>query len=359
MAMLAHELRNPLAPIRACLYILDHAPKGGEEARRAQAIIERQIVHLTRLVDDLLDASRIDRRAVVLQRERLDLCELVRITAEDHRRAFVEGLIELEVSTARVEAWVKGDRVRLAQVVGNLLGNSVKFTEPGGRTTVTVEADAARGQAVVRVQDTGRGIAPDMLTRIFDPFTQVDVTLDRKKGGLGLGLSLVKGLVEMHDGAVDAASEGPGTGATFTIRLPLETVAPVESRPRKEEAHINRGSRRVLVIEDNADAADSIGRALTMVGHAVEVARSGPEGIERAHAFVPEIVLCDIGLPEMDGYDVARAMRADPTLGRVTLVALTGYAGPDDIARAKAAGFDAHLAKPPTMATLERALQAR
>ena len=142
MAMLAHELRNPLAPIRACLYILDHAPKGGEEARRAQAIIERQIVHLTRLVDDLLDVSRIDRRAVVLQRELLDLSELVRSTAEDHRRAFVDGQIELEVSTAPVEAWVKGDRIRLAQVVGNLLGNAVKFTQPGGRTTVTVEADA-------------------------------------------------------------------------------------------------------------------------------------------------------------------------------------------------------------------------
>ena len=233
MAMLAHELRNPLAPIRSSLYILDRAPPGGEEARRAQAIIERQIVHLTRLVDDLLDVSRIDRRAVVLQRERLDLCELVRSTIEDQRRAFFERQIALEVSTAPAEVWVNGDRTRLAQVVSNLLANAAKFTQPGGKTTVAVEADAARGQAIVRVQDTGRGIAPAMLSRIFDPFTQVDATLDRKKGGLGLGLSLVKGLVEMHDGSVSAASDGPGKGASFTIRLPLETTAPVETRAER------------------------------------------------------------------------------------------------------------------------------
>ena len=209
------------------------------------------------------------------------------------------------------------------------------------------------------MQDTGRGIAPEMLIRIFDPFTQVDVTLDRKKGGLGLGLSVVKGLAEMHEGAVDATSEGPGKGASFTVRLPLETVAPVESRQCMEDSHTDPGSRRVLVIEDNADAADSIGQALTMVGHAVEIARSGPEGIEKARAFGPEVVICDIGLPEMDGYEVARVMRADPVLRRATLVALTGYAGPDDMAKAKAAGFDSHVAKPPTMKTLERVVQGR
>jgi len=300
MAMLSHELRNPLAPIRSCLYILGHAPTGGEEARDAQAIIERQIVHLTRLVDDLLDVSRLDRQTVVLQRERLDLCELVRSTVEDHRRAFVDGQIALEMSTLPAKVWVNGDRTRLAQVVGNLLGNAAKFTQPGGRTTVAVEADAARGQAAVRVGDTGRGIAPEMLSRIFEPFTQAEVTLDRKKGGLGLGLSLVKGLIEMHDGSVSAASDGRGKGATFTIRLPLETAAPAETGKEAVQGHVKGPARRVLVIEDSIDAGNSLRQALTLAGHTVEVARSGPEGMEKARAFGPEIVLCDIGLPEMN-----------------------------------------------------------
>ena len=359
IAMLAHELRNPLAPILSSVYILDHAPSGGEQARRAQAIIERQIRQLTRLVDDLLDVSRIGRHTGVLKRERLDLCELVRSTIEDHRGAFVEAEIELAVSTAPAEVWVKGDRTRLSQVVGNLLGNAAKFTPPGGRTTVVVEPDAARGQAIVRVQDTGRGIAPEMLPRLFDPFTQADVTLDRKKGGLGLGLSLVKGLVEMHDGSVSAASDGPGKGATFTIRLPLESAAPVEKAQIAGEVTLKALSRRVLVIEDNLDAAESLRMALTLGGHTVEVAQSGPEGIEKARTFRPEFVLCDIGLPKVDGYEVARTMRTDPDLGRVTLVALSGYAGPDDVAKAKKAGFDAHLAKPATLEALQRVLQLR
>jgi two-component system CheB/CheR fusion protein len=254
---------------------------------------------------------------------------------------------------------VNGDRTRLSQVVGNLLGNAVKFTPPGGKAMVAVELDAARGQAIVRVQDTGRGVAPEMLPRLFDPFMQAEVTLDRKKGGLGLGLSLVKGLVEMHDGSVSVDSDGPGKGATLTIRLPLDTAAPVESRPSAEEVTARTPARRVLVIEDNVDAGDSLARVLTLLGHTVAVARTGREGVETARTFGPDVVLCDIGLPVMDGYQVARTMRADPVLGRATLVALTGYAGPDDVAKAKQAGFHAHIAKPATVDAVERAVRLR
>ena len=356
LAMLGHELRNPLAPIRNGLYILDRAPKGGEQARRAQAIIERQFDHLTRLVDDLLDVTRITRGKAVLQRERLDLSDLVRRTVEDHRGAFVQGEIELEVSTEPGEVWVNGDRTRLSQVVGNLLANAVKFTPVGGRTAVAVQADTAHGEAIIRVQDTGRGIAPEFLPRIFETFSQADLTLDRKLGGLGLGLSLVKGLVELHGGSVRAASEGPGKGATFTISLPLDAAAPVETGQGATEVHAP--SRRVLVIEDNFDAADSLREVLTLEGHEVEVALTGPEGIEKARAFRPDIVLCDIGLPGMDGYEVARTIRANPGLARVRLIALTGYAAPNDVTKAKEAGFDTHLAKPPSLAAVEKALHS-
>ncbi|MBI2895074.1 MAG: PAS domain S-box protein [Deltaproteobacteria bacterium] len=353
LAMLSHELRNPLAPIRNGLYILERAPAGGEKAERALRIIDRQVGHMTRLIDDLLDVTRITRGRVQLQRERLDLGELVQRTVEDHRSVFAARGVELQV--APEEVWVDGDRTRLAQIVGNLLQNAVKFTPRGGRTTVSVQADAAVGQAVLVVRDTGTGIAPELLPRVFEPFTQADTSLDRGKGGLGLGLALVKGLVEMHGGSVSAASEGPGTGATFTIRVPLavgdETTARTRPEPRGE-----RATRRVLVIEDNVDAADSLRDALELGGHSVEVAYAGPEGIEKARAFKPDVVLCDIGLPGMDGYAVARELRADEALRQVRLVALTGYARPQDVAKAREAGFDAHLAKPPSFEALERSV---
>jgi CheY-like chemotaxis protein len=256
---------------------------------------------------------------------------------------------------ARAEVWVEGDRVRLAQVVGNLLPNAVKFTPGGGKATLAVEADRARGQAMLTVRDTGEGIQPGMLPRLFHPFVQADATLDRSKGGLGLGLALVKGLVELHGGTVSAASEGPGKGSTFTITLPLDvTTARAVSVPRGVGG--DGAPRRVLVIEDNADAADSLREVLELDKHVVEVAYSGREGLEKAHAFHPDVVLCDIGLPEMDGYEVARRMRADAELDRVALVAVSGYAQPEDVAAAKDAGFEVHLAKPPSLEALERTL---
>ena len=354
LAMLSHELRNPLAPIRNSLYVLDRAAPGGEQARRATAILHRQVGQLTWLIDDLLDVTRITHGKVQLQRERIDLNELAHRIVEDHRTGFVKSDVRIEVLPAPAEVWVSGDRVRLTQVIGNLLQNAVKFTSRGGKATVAVESDAARGEALLTVQDTGSGIEPEMLPRVFHAFTQADSTLDRSKGGLGLGLALVKGLVELHGGSVSVSSDGLGKGAAFTIRLPLDAVA----AQAFEERGVGRAPapRRVLVIEDNEDAAESLCQVLKLGEHVVDVAYNGREGIEKARAFHPDVVLCDIGLPEMDGYAVARAMRADPELGRVALIAVSGYAQPEDVTMATEAGFDAHLAKPPSIDTLERAL---
>jgi two-component system CheB/CheR fusion protein len=252
------------------------------------------------------------------------------------------------------QVWVDGDRTRLSQVIGNLLQNAVKFTPRDGKTTVSVEADSARGRAFLRVEDSGKGIAPEMLPHLFEPFTQADTSLDRGKGGLGLGLSLVKGLVEMHGGSIRAESGGPNKGATFTVALPLKATGTIEThRPR---TGAKGTGRRVLIVEDNVDAANSLREVLELGGHHAEVAFSGPEGLEKARASRPDVVICDIGLPGMDGYAVARAIRDDPGLNRLALIALTGYAGPADVTKAKEAGFDAHLAKPPSMETIEAAL---
>lgn len=354
LAMLSHELRNPLMPIRNSLFILDRVPAGDEQARRARAIIERQIGHMTRIIDDLLDVTRITRGKIQLQYERLDLNELVQRTVEDYRSIFIQGDITLEVRSAPAEVWVRGDRTRLAQVLGNLLQNAAKFTPEGGKTTTTLHADAATGQAILHVSDTGSGIAPEFVPRLFEIFAQADATLDRSKGGLGLGLALVKGLVEMHGGTVTAASGGIGKGATFTIRLPLEITASANKAAQKEGGAT--GGRRVLVIDDNVDAADSLKLLLEIAGHQVEVVYNGREGLTKARAWPPDVVLCDIGLPDIDGYEVARSMRVDPDLRHVVLAAVTGYAQPGDVAKALQAGFDAHVAKPPTMAAIEEVL---
>jgi len=353
LAMLSHELRNPLAPIHNSIYILERAAPGGEQARRALAVIDRQVGHMTRLIDDLLDTTRIVSGKVQLKRERLDLNDVVRRTIEDHRSVFVESGVHLEVLLPTEVLWLSGDATRLAQVVGNLLQNAVKFTPPGGKTTVSVEVDVSRTQAVLTVRDTGSGIAPEIMPRLFEAFVQADASIDRSKGGLGLGLALVKSMVEMHGGVVSVASDGLGKGATFTLRLPLETAS-TESTADRCGAGSAGSSRRILIIEDNVDAADSLREALELGGHVVVAAYDGPTGIERARALRPDLVLCDLGLPEMDGYAVARAIRADPEIGGITLVAVTGYAEPEDVTRAKEAGFDAHVAKPPSFETLER-----
>ncbi len=353
LAVLSHELRNPLAPIKNSLYVLERAAPGEAQARRAQEIIGRQVAHMTRLVSDLLDVSRITRGKFDLRRERVDLREVVGRTLEDHGSIFLARGIAVRAERPPRPVWVNGDAARLGQALGNLLHNAAKFTDEGGSVSVTLRQDGEA--AVLRVRDTGVGIAPDLLGRIFLPFTQADRTLDRSTGGLGLGLALVKSLVDLHGGEVSAHSEGIGAGAEFTLRLPAD-ASPVPSRAAPERAGPSERARRVLVIEDNADAAESLKQALELDAHEVAVAFDGVCGLELARAFQPEVVLCDIGLPGMDGYAVARAFRSDGALRDIVLVALSGYALPDDVERARAAGFDRHLAKPADLAALERIL---
>jgi PAS domain S-box-containing protein len=356
LAVLSHELRNPLAPITNSLYILDHAVPGGEQAHRAQAVIGRQVAQLARLVDDLLDVTRIARNKIPLQRQRLELGELVRRTMEDHRPQFESNEVHLELAPTSQPVFVNGDSNRLAQMVGNLLQNSAKFTGPGGGTRVSVSTDSEAKQAVVRVTDTGVGMDQEMLARLFQPFAQADATLDRSKGGLGLGLALVRGLVELHGGTITAHSPGLGQGTEFVVRLPLAVEEGADDRPVRSGTPAPGGRRRVLIIEDNIDAADSLREALEFSAHEVEVAYNGPAGIAKAREYKPEVVFCDIGLPGMDGFDVARAFRADDALKGAYLVALSGYALPEDVQRASEAGFDQHLAKPPNLDILEQTL---
>ena len=350
LAILSHELRNPLAPISSSLHILDRAPAGSDAARRAQQIIARQVSHLTRIVNDLLEVTRVARGKLQVERQRIDLRELVRRTSEDHRAMLSERHQALEVVLPERPVWVDGDATRLAQVLGNLLQNAAKFTPAEGSVRVSLEA--VDRSAELRVRDTGVGIDPLVLPRLFQPFAQADRTLERREGGLGLGLALAKGLVELHGGTVEAHSAGEGAGAEFAVRLPLAAppapsagTQPVIPRPR-----------RILVIDDNSDAAESLRDALVLEGHEVETALDGPQGIAKARELAPDVVLCDIGLPGMDGYQVAKALREAPGPRRLYLVALSGYARPEDQERAKAAGFDAHIAKPPTNEQLQEAI---
>jgi signal transduction histidine kinase/ActR/RegA family two-component response regulator/HAMP domain-containing protein len=351
LALLSHELRNPLAPIRNSLYVLGRARPGSEEAARAQRIIGRQVEQLASLVEDLLDVARISRGKVQLRRAVVDLGRLVRLAAEDHRAEFSARGIELSVRVPDHAIAVDGDPTRLAQVIGNLLQNAAKFTP--GRGRVFLELEVEDGRARLRVRDTGAGMVPETLARLFQPFMQAEPGIARTRGGLGLGLTLVKGLVEMHEGSVRAASEGPGKGSEFLVELPTTSEPLAEEPP---EAPAPRAARRVLVIEDNADAADSLREALQLDGHQVEVAYSGTQGLAKARAWRPSVVLCDVGLPDISGYEVARGFRRDPSLQSVFLVALTGYALPDDVKRASEAGFDDHLGKPASIERLESLL---
>ncbi len=353
LGVLSHELRNPLTPIRNSLHILNRATPGGEQDRRARAIIDRQITQLTRLVDDLLDVTRISRGKIRLQRTDVDLVEIVRQTLEDHR-SLLEGH-ELAVELPDDALWIDGDPTRIAQMVSNLLGNAAKFTPAGGRISVTLAR--AGGMAVLEVSDTGLGIEPWVLPTIFEPFAQGEHTLARTYGGLGLGLALVKGLVELHGGSVSAHSDGPGRGARFTLELPLQAAVTVAVAPSgRSEGPAAGDGLHVLVIEDNRDAAASLGELLELDGYHVTLAHDGKEGVAKAREHPPDVLLCDIGLPEMRGYEVARAFRAEPALRRVYLVALTGYASGEDQQRAVEAGFHRHLAKPPSPQKLEEVL---
>ncbi|HEV3261939.1 MAG TPA: response regulator [Gemmataceae bacterium] len=359
LAMLAHELRNPLAPILNALHIMRVAGSKAPAVEQAKGIIDRQVRHMARLVNDLLDVSRIARGRNLLRTQRLDLTRLVLEAGEDYRSALEKAGQELVLDLPPEALWVEGDATRLSQVVGNLLHNAAKFTDParpGGRATLRLAADRAACRAVISVADQGLGIDADLLPHVFETFTQADHSLDRKPGGLGLGLALVKGLVELHGGGVEAASGGVGAGATFTLWLPLaEELTPQQEAPAP--AGTAAGCMRILVIEDNADTAATLRLLLQMNGHEVTVAHSGAAGVETARQFRPRVVLCDLGLPGgMDGFAVARALRHDPRTAGVRLICITGYGQDADRRHAREAGFDLHLTKPVDPADLDQVL---
>jgi PAS domain S-box-containing protein len=347
LAILSHELRNPLTPVANSLYILERAAPDGEQAKRAREVIERQVRHMTRLIDDLLDVTRITRGKIRLHSEPLELNGLLRRSSEDHRENFRRAGIELDVRLLKEPLVVLGDPTRIAQVVGNVLQNAAKFTRSGGQVILSLQREGTR-EALIVVEDTGAGMTEETLSRVFEPFVQAEHTIDRSGGGLGLGLALARGIVSLHGGTIDARSEGPGRGSVFTVRLPLDTSQGTLAKPRVADS-CRGAAHRILIIEDNVDAAQSLREVLELSAHTVEVARDGSEGLARARTFEPEIVLCDIGLPAMDGYTVARQMRADPRLKAAFLVALSGYALKEDIDRSREAGFDWHMAKPATI----------
>ncbi len=354
LGMLSHELRNPLAPIRNALYILEHADATGPQARRAKDVANRQILHLTRLVDDLLDVTRIARGKIRLHFEDLDLAALVRRTGDDHRAGMRERGLAFEVDGPTHGVLVHGDETRLAQVLGNLLHNAAKFTPAGGRVSLRLGADEER--VVIHVRDSGAGIDPELLQQVFEPFVQAQQTLARSEGGLGLGLSLVKGLVALHGGTVQVVSEGAGRGTDFEITLPRAHPASEARAAEEARAAAAAGPRTVLVVDDNRDAAETLAQIVELLGHRVDVAHDGAEALAKADAQRPDVVLCDIGLPGMDGYEVARRLRARRG-GAIRLVAVSGYAQPEDLALASEAGFDGHLAKPVDPARIEDVLR--
>ena len=353
IAVLSHELRNPLAAIRTTLYVLEHGTPGSPAVVKAREVIDRQVGHVVRMVDDLLDVTRISRNKIELQRRPLDLGQVVRETIQDNRSHLELGGVRLDLRVPNAPVMVSADGARISQVITNLLSNAIKFSPPGGAVTVSVTVDPTSAQAVLQVSDAGAGIDAVLIEHLFEPFMQGDDTLDRNSGGLGLGLALVKGLVELHGGAVSAYSAGRNQGAELTVRLPLQAGRETPARVVRTEPP-PQPCRRVLIVDDDRDVADGLRAALEIHTHEVAVAHNGPEALAAARLFKPDVVFCDIGLPGMNGYEVARAFRADGAFRSTLLVALSGYAQSEDLAKASAAGFDQHLAKPPNIEKIKR-----
>jgi signal transduction histidine kinase/ActR/RegA family two-component response regulator len=347
LAMLAHELRNPLAPIRSGLDVLEMSGVRDD----ILGLMKEQVVHLVRLVDDLLDVSRIMRGKVQLHPERIDTSQVVQRSIEAARPAIEDARHTLEADLPESPVWVEADPVRLAQVFTNLLNNAIKYTEAGGRISVALKQQD--GQAVVSVRDTGIGIDSDLLPHVFDLFRQADQSLERARGGLGIGLTLVRSLVHLHGGSVEARSPGKAQGSEFVVRLPLSP--PPDPAINSVPAGVCSQRRRILVVDDNAGAAQMLSLLLEALGpHQVELAHDGLAALNTLAAFRPDMLLLDIGLPRMSGYEVARRIRARPECDRILLAALTGYGTEDDRRRSLEAGFDVHLVKPPSRETLEQ-----
>jgi PAS domain S-box-containing protein len=357
LAMLAHELRNPLAPIGNALQILRVARDDGATFAQVQGILDRQLGQMVRLVDDLLDVSRISRGKIDLRTERLEVARVVESALETSRPLLEEAKHELTVRVPPQPLCIVGDSTRLAQVLSNLLNNSAKYTPAGGQIGLTVERQDRH--VAIRVRDNGVGIPADMLPGVFELFTQDDRSLHRAQGGLGIGLTLARRLVEMHGGTIEAHSAGEGTGSEFVVRLPLasdDAKPPPDGAREGGAAAARPPARHVLVVDDNQDSAESLGTLLKLLGHEVRTAHDGPSALETAREFRPEVVLLDIGMPGMNGYDVARRMRTMPEVRDALLVAQTGWGQDDDRRQSKEAGFNDHLVKPVDLDDLQRLL---
>jgi PAS domain S-box-containing protein len=358
LATLAHELRNPLAPIRNALYILQMPGTDPAVVAEAHGVLGRQVQHLVRLVDDLLDVSRIRRDKIELRKERVELATVVARAVETARVLIDAHGHELTIALPPEPVWVEADLIRLAQVVSNLLHNAAKYTEPGGRISLSGGREGA--EIVLRVRDTGVGIEPELLRRIFDPFVQAERSRARAQGGLGVGLTLVRKLAALHGGSVQASSTGLGRGSEFVVRLP----APAQGRHSDAAACGAEGTpavpaiprRRILVVDDSRDAAESLALLLRLEGHEVQVARDGPAALELARRQRPEVAFLDLAMPGMDGYELCRRLRAEPALAPTLLVALTGWGQEADRRRSEEAGFDRHLVKPVEPQSLRRLL---
>jgi signal transduction histidine kinase/CheY-like chemotaxis protein len=342
LAMLGHELRNPLAPVVHSVELLGRRDE--KTVQRARDIIRRQSAHLTRLVDDLLDVSRITRGSVKLERRHVALHDIVGPAVETWRHLITQQRQELSIKIPDDPVWLDVDPTRFTQVIANLLHNAAKFTPPGG--TIAIVAEQENGWMILRVRDSGEGMSPDVQSHAFELFVQGPPPLDRPRGGLGLGLTLVRRLVELHGGTIEASSGGSGRGSEFTVRVPVvEPPMATESIPGEPDPS-TAGARRVLVVEDNEDAREALTLLLEESGHEVRAAADGFEALQEAEQFMPNVVLLDIGLPGLDGYAVARKLRELPCCSGAVLVAITGYGQPEDRALARAAGFDHHLLKP-------------
>jgi PAS domain S-box-containing protein len=352
LAMLAHELRNPLGAISNAVFLLQESDDEATRAR-AQQVLQRQVQYQARIVNELLDVSRISRGLIELHFEELDAVRLLREAAEDYRPAIEVERIELQLQVPQHPVWVRADRTRLAQVITNVISNALKFTRPGGRVIVGANEEGEESLAIT-VEDTGIGIDADLLPHVFESFTHGDRSLARTHGGLGLGLAIVKGLVELHHGTIDIESAGVGKGTRVRIALPVVARSAVAAR--RDAVERGRGSLRVLIVEDNRDAAEMLQDLLSLQGHEVAVAFTGVEGVRMAREHHPDLILCDLGLPGMDGFEVAEALRMAPGGAQQRLVAVTGYGQDEDRRKTREAGFQDHLVKPIDPDELDRIL---
>lgn len=356
LATLAHELRNPLAPICNSLNILRMSGQLDPSAERVAEMMERQVNHMVRLVDDLMEVSRITRGKIELRKEPIEIAAVVRCAIETSRPLIDAANHQFMLTLPAEPITVEGDLVRLAQVFANLLNNAAKYTMPGGQ--IRLEVTREEDHVVVSVRDSGAGIPAEMLPRVFDLFTQVDSHSRSAQGGLGIGLALVKNLVEMHGGEVVGQSEGLGHGSEFVVRLPLAVVANSSNPSVEPTGYCGLTQRRILVVDDNKDAADSLAMLLKLIGADVRTAYNGPDALKVCSTFRPQVVLLDIGMPEMNGHEVARRLRNDPASAGMTIVALTGWGQDEDRQLSQAAGFDQHLVKPLEFATLQTMLSS-